>query len=325
MSKLPETTRVARILDIVWNISRAPKQWTRKRLADRFEVSERMITNDLDIIKHGLRFELGNERGSGYYFMSVPQLPAVAYSLSEALALMLAAQTGRRMGGIPHADLSSAIARLASVFPPEMRSLVERWDAGDLPMSFEHREEMLAVCSQAVSQNCTLEIVYAAASHDGEQSRRRVDPYAIVPYLKSWHLIGYCHLREDVRTFKLDRIQEITPLAASFVARPDFDLEAYLSSGWGLIRGTSEPVEEVDLLFSATAGRWVAEEDWHSSQRMEWLDDGRLRFRVSIQVTPEFQRWVFRYGREVQVVHPAELRDWVRDEAQAVLDAAVIM
>jgi predicted DNA-binding transcriptional regulator YafY len=319
VSKLPETTRVSRILEIIWNITRAPRQLTRRQLAERFQVSERTITNDLAIIEHGLRFELGNERGKGYYFKSVPQLPAVTYSLSEALALVLAAQSGRRMGGIPHADLSSAIARLSSVFPPEMRSLVERLDAGESGASYQHREAMLAVCSQAVSQMRAVELVYAAASRNGVESSRRVDAYAVVPYVKSWHLIGYCHLRQDMRTFKLDRIREITELDVSFTPRDDFDLEEYLAAGWGLMRGMSEPAERVELLFDPNAGRWVAEEVWHSSQHLEWLDDGRLRFRVHIQITPEFQRWVFRYGSHVHVVTPESLRAWVREEAQALL------
>lgn len=319
MNKLPETTRVSRILEIVWNVSRAPKRWTRRRLAEQFEVSERMITNDLAIIVHGLKFELANERGQGYYFKSEPKLPAVTYSISEALALVLAAQSGRRMGGVPHADLSSAIARLASVFPPEMRNLVQRLDGGVSGHGYKHREKMLAVCSQAVSQRRTLEIVYAAASRGGEETVRQVDPYAIVPYITSWHLIGYCHLREDVRTFKVDRIREVEESGTRFSPRDGFELEEYLSSGWGLMRGIEGPVEDVELVFSSTAGRWVAEEVWHSSQTMEWLDDGRLRFRVAIQITPEFQRWVFRYGSEAQVVAPAHLHDWVTAEARALL------
>lgn len=319
VSKLPETTRVSRILEIIWNITRSPRTWTRKRLADQFEVSERMITNDLDVIKHGLKFDLENDRGRGYYFARVPQLPSVSYSLSEALALVLAAQSARRIGGIPHADLSSAIARLSSVFPPEMRSLIERLDSGESGSVYEHREEMLAICSQAVSGNRTLRITYAAASRDDAETTREVDPYAVVPYVRSWHLIGYCHLRQAVRTFKLDRIREASDTGRSFTPDPDFDVEEYLAAGWGLMRGMPEPAEDVELVFSPTSGRWVIEEIWHPSQQTAWLDDGRLCFRVHIQITPEFQRWVFRYGSEVTVSRPASLRKWVEDEAAAIL------
>lgn len=319
LSKLPETTRVSRILEIIWNISRSPRTWTRRRLAEQFEVSERMITNDLEVIKHGLKFDLENDRGRGYYFARVPQLPSVSYSLSEALALVLAAQSARRIGGIPHADLSSAIARLSSVFPPEMRSLIERLDSGESGSAYEHREEMLAICTQAVSGNRRLRITYAAASRDDEETTRVVDPYAVVPYVRSWHLIAYCHLRKDVRTFKLDRLRHAEETGQRFTPDPEFDVEEYLSSGWGLMRGMTEPAQDVELIFSPTSGRWVAEELWHSSQETAWLEDGRLCFRVHIQITPEFQRWVFRYGSEVTVVRPASLRQWVHDEAAAIL------
>ncbi len=110
MTKLPETTRIARILELVWLVSRDPRRWTRKALAERFEISERMITADLELIRHGLKFEINNVRGQGYYFTSLPSLPAVSYSLPEALALILAAQSARQLSGISQTDLAAAIA-----------------------------------------------------------------------------------------------------------------------------------------------------------------------------------------------------------------------
>lgn len=278
-----------------------------------------MITNDLEVIRHGLKFELENDRGRGYYFASVPQLPSVSYSLSEALALVLAAQSARRIGGVPHADLSSAIARLSSVFPPEMRSLIERLDSGESGGVYQHREEMLSLCTQAVSSNRSIQITYAAASRDDAETTRVVDPYAVVPYVRSWHLIGFCHLRQAVRTFKLDRIRQASDTGRRFDPDPEFDVEEYLAAGWGLMRGMQDPPEDVELIFSSTSGRWVVEEIWHPSQQTAWLNDGRLCFRVHIQITPEFQRWVFRYGSEVAVSRPASLRQWIHDEAAAIL------
>ena len=87
MNKLPETLRPARVLDIIWQIQAAPRQWTRHKLADHFEVSERTITDDLAMIRNGLKFELVSERGVGYSFAAdAPRLPAVAYEPQEALA-----------------------------------------------------------------------------------------------------------------------------------------------------------------------------------------------------------------------------------------------
>jgi predicted DNA-binding transcriptional regulator YafY len=320
MTRAPEVTRIARVLDIVWRISNAPHYWTRRKLAEEFEVSERSITSDLELIRHRLRFEILSERGRGYYFATVPKLPSVSYSIPEALALVLAAHAGRQFSGIPQHDLSSAIGRLSSVIPTELRAMVERMSADGLAAEDEHRQRLLAECSQAVSLHSSLDIVYSAASRGGEESKRRIDPYAIFPYVRSWHVVGYCHLREDVRIFKVDRMRTVARTDQHFKVRDDFDLAAYLSDGWGLIRGIDRPVEEVLLRFYPPASRWIAEERWHATQRVEHGDDGDVLFSVRIRVTPEFQRWVFRYGRDVDVIQPEHLREWVIDEARAVLD-----
>ncbi len=321
MARLPETTRIARVLDIVWHINAAPRYWTRKRLADKFEVSERSITSDLELIKHRLNFDLANDRGKGYYFSKVPQLPSVSYSVAEALALILAARAARQFAGVPQRDLSLAITRLSSVIPGELRAMVEQIASDGVGESDPHREDILSRCSQAISAEHSLNVVYAAASANGQETERRIDPYAIFPYDRSWHVVGYCHLREGVRVFKVDRIRSLAQTGSSFDRPPDFDLEEFLSTGWGLMRGLHLPVEEVVLRFRPPASRWVAEERWHATQHVTYLPDGRVEFRVTIQVTPEFQRWVFRYGRDVEVISPRSLREWMADEAEAVLSS----
>jgi len=140
--------------------------------------------------------------------------------------------------------------------------------------------------------------------------------------VRSWHVVGYCHLREDVRVFKIDRVRAAEVLELSWEPRDEFDLAAYLSAGWGIIRGTSAPVEDVRLRFRPPASRWVAEERWHGSQLVQWDADSSMLFHVRIQVTPEFQRWVFRYGADVEVLEPAHLRAWMLDEARAVIARA---
>lgn len=322
MARLPETTRIARILDMIWRISREPHRWTRQDLAEAFEVSERTVTKDLQIIRNKLLFDLESDYGRGYYFKSLPKLPSVSYSLPEAMALILAAYASRQLGGISQPDLAAAIARLESVIPDDLRAMIDQF--GNAPAATpedEHRQEMLTTISRAVSTNRRLEITYASASRGGAETTREVDPYALIPYQKSWHMVGYCHLRQDIRIFKIDRIKEVRDLSKTFVPDEQFDLTAFLNEGWGLMRGLDLPIEEVELRFEPLAARWVADETWHPSQKVEWNDDGSLTFMVRIQVTPEFQRWVFRYGREVQVIAPDHLRDWVRDEAAAILAA----
>jgi len=142
-SRLEESKRTARILEIVQLIAGNPRRYGRADLAQRFEISERMIQKDLDIIWHGLKPPLCNiiwhrlklplcNNRSGYFFDRLPRPPTTPYSFSDALALLIAA------------NLAAAIARLESIFPAAFHALLR--DATErLPQRADkaHRQAML--------------------------------------------------------------------------------------------------------------------------------------------------------------------------------------
>jgi predicted DNA-binding transcriptional regulator YafY len=238
----------------------------------------------------------------------------------ELIGLLLAVRAGGTLAGVDGEALAAAVGRLESLFPKDFRMVLRQADAEAADPS--GRVERLAALQIAVGQRRQVWIEYAAASKGGEITERVVDPYALIPYVKSWHLVGHCHLRDDVRLFKLDRIRHLRPLDTRFAVPDDFDLAEYLRRGWGLMPGIDGPVEEVALRFSPPTASFVAEEVWHPAQRVEREPDGAVIFRVAVVVTPELRRWVFRYGSDVAVLAPAHLRAWVIAEARKMLDRA---
>ncbi len=309
-----ETRRTARVLDIIQNIAAAPHYWTRRRLAEHYEVSERQIQKDLQIIRHGLRLSLCRSV-DGYYFEDLPHLPTTAYSFSEALALLVAARAAQAIPGINSAELAAAIARLESLFPDQFRHLVR--DALEkLPRRAvkAHRQEMLALLHRAMAERRQVRIRYATASRDGQPTERVIEPYHIMAYGRSWHLIAYDHRRQEVLQFKIDRVLEAEILDTTYTIPADFDVDAYLGDAWGLMRGAAGAPERVVLLFEPEAGRWVTEEVWHKSQQSEVLPDGRVQVTFHVGVTPEMVGWLLYYGSRVEVLEPAWLRERVREE-----------
>ena len=322
MNKLPETMRPARVLAIIWQIQAAPRQWTRLRLAEHHQVSERTITDDLAIIRNGLGFELESVRNHGYVFSNkTPRLPAVAYEPQEAMALILAALAGRQFAGTPDEALVSAITRLTAVIPRELRVMVDRLDDGDRRNGEPSSSQLMTICMNGVAQNTSIDLTYRAASSGGQVTSRRVDPYELVPYERSWQIAGYCHLRKSIRYFKVSRIESAQPTTARF-ARPPASVTDFLNAGWGIIRDEDAPEEAVVLIFHGLAAHWVDEDRGHPSQRTVWMDDETLRFSVQMQITDEFRRWVLRHGRMVRVEAPDHLRQWLADEASEMLRLA---
>ncbi|MGQ9555738.1 MAG: helix-turn-helix transcriptional regulator [Anaerolineae bacterium] len=314
-----ETKRLARVLEIIQNIALAPHWWTRKKLAEKYEICERQIQRDLQIIQHRLKLDLRRD-GDGYYFRTMPRLPTVSYSLSEALALLLAVQTARQFG-VASAELASAIGRLESVFPDEFRPLLRGLPLADDLGSGDGANKWLLLLNRALAARRKVRLLYAVAQRGGEISERVVHPYCLLPYGRAWYLVGYCELRGEVRLLKVDRIQEAEVLPSQYRIPADFSLSQAPGAAWGLMWGAAGPEEEVRLLFNAEAGRWVAEEEWHSSQVVQQREDGRYLLTLRIGITPEFVKWLLFYGARVQVLAPEHLRREVAEEHRRAWEA----
>ncbi len=313
-NRLEETKRITRILQLVEMIAAAPHRYLRRDLAARFEVSERMIQKDLEIIRHGLLLPLIHD-ADGYAFETMPRLPALQYTFSEGLALLLAVQAAQQVSGIGSAELAAAVARLEALFPAEFTPLLRQYGQRQpVTAQGEHRQQMLTLLNRALVERRKVRMTYATRSRGGKLGERVVRPYTLHPYVRSWQLIAYCERRDAVLMFKVDRIHSATLLDERYTIPDDFDVDAYIGDTWGLLRGEGGMPVEVVLRFTADTGQRVAEERWHASQQAEIQPDGSVLFRLHIAVTPEFVSWVLHYGSQVEVLAPKSLRQRVAEE-----------
>jgi predicted DNA-binding transcriptional regulator YafY len=312
--RLEETRRTARILDIIQHIAVAPSRWTRKALAEKYEVSERQIQKDFEIIRRRLNLDLQHDE-DGYVLRNAPRLPIVAYSFPEALSLLLAVRAARMIPGIDAADLASAMGRLESLFPedavPLLKEVISR--AGDRPCP-KRRRELLTVLHKAIAEQRRLRITYRTASRAGAESRRVVDPYRIIPFMRVWQLIAYCHTRKEVLEFNVDRIKKAEILKDGFEIPVDFSLGSYFAGAWGVFRDKTGSPEDIVLEFDTDSGRWVEEGLWPVGRKIEHLKGGGMRMEVRVCVSPDFVSWLMYFGRKVKIISPAWLRKRVAAE-----------
>lgn len=310
-----ELKRVARILEIVQLISISPRRYLRRDLANQFEVSERMIQKDFDVIRHSLRLPLKHSK-QGYYFENIPRLPAVQYSLTEGLALLLAVQAARQVTAIDSPELAAAIARLEALFPSEFSSFLSQLNhQPGIRTNRDQQQEMLLLLQRALVYGRKVRIVYETLSRDRAISERTVRPYDLLLHSLNWHLIGYCEWREAPLMFKVARIHEAELLDDRYRIPADYDRDEYMGEKtFGILRGESEEAAEVVLRFDSQAGYWAKEEYWHPSQEAEEQEDGSILFMLEVTVTPELVRKILYYGSSVEVLAPAILRERVAEE-----------
>lgn len=316
-----EGERLTRLIDIILLLSQEPRRHNRAALAARYGVSERQITKDLQLLRDQLYLRVERDpQGKGYYLASVPRLPALQLDLTQALSLLLAAEAGHFLPGVSVQELQAALARLRAVLPEQLQEFLSMIAQTRRPSRIDaQRQKWLRQIVEAMTLYHTIAIHYRVASRGGELVERRLDPYGVLPFGRSWYVIGWCHLRRSLRTFKVDRIERLYDTRTPFRIRPEFSLQGFLATSWGIFEGQKAAAEEIELEFSQLAAPWITEEDWHPTQEVEQLPDGRIRFRVRIPVTPDFVRWVLTFGVEVTVLRPESLQEQVLAQARGIL------
>lgn len=314
--RLEETKRLARVLKVAGLLTSQPRQWKRASLATLFEVSERAIDRDLEMLR-GLGYEI-TRTASGYAFARAPALPPLTLTLPEVLALTLAAGLARDRGDIDTASMGAALAQLEALMPAATRPLIRRELLANVTTarSTEQRRAALELVQRAWLERRRLRIEYATAMRGGEVTERVIEPYSVQPYERSWMVTAYDHHRAAVRDFKIDRILSATLLDEAYSIPAQFSMARYRGSAWGVLRGQASAPVEIALLFDAPSGRWVREE--HRAEPLEYEEqpDGSVVVRFTAGITPELVRWILWYGPHCRVLTPDALAAQVRALAE---------
>ncbi|HEX2964374.1 MAG TPA: WYL domain-containing protein, partial [Syntrophorhabdaceae bacterium] len=173
-------------------------------------------------------------------------------------------------------------------------------------------DDYMKVISACLQEKRSVGIKYRSHSTK-EITERIVDPYGLVFYDGTWILIGYCHLRKDIRSFALDRILALKERWLYFEPKEDFSLEEYLSGGWGVVQG--EKQTGVTVRFGpAIADYILRKERWHSSEKRKIHKDGTVELSFVVAGVNEIRRWICSWLPDVEVIEPSWLRKQLYEE-----------
>jgi proteasome accessory factor C len=161
----------------------------------------------------------------------------------------------------------------------------------------------------ALLQRRRLQIAYHGRGND-QTSSREISPQRLVHYRDNWYLDAYCHVRNALRSFAVERINSAQTLAEPCFDIPDQDLDAHFSGSYGIFAGAPENIAV--LRFTSERARWVADERWHPDQQGMTLADGRYELRIPYSGSRELAMDILKHGAEVEVLAPVELREMVR-------------
>ena len=292
-------------------------------MAEQLGTNARAVYRDLQVLE-SLPVQLYTDKlGKESYWKIDPDYRnklSIPFSLSELLSLYLAQDAIRSLDGtVFHDSLQSLFEKVWAVLPKplfkQMVGLRSSFVSGmPAQKNYGDYREFIKVIQEAIEGRKVLQLLY----HPRDQlpAERRVDPYAVHLRNGSLYVIGHCHLRKDIRTFVVDRMQRIKLTEDSFTIPPGFSLQDYLRHSFGMF---TEELVRVKVHFHKSLTRYLLERRWHPSQKNKKLKDDSLELAFEVAGTKEIKTWIMGFGALAKVLEPASLVKEIKDELDRAL------
>ncbi|KPQ19942.1 helix-turn-helix transcriptional regulator [Halomonas sp. hl-4] len=248
------TVRVLTLLELL----QTHRHMNGRELAERLGVDRRTLRRYIQALEE-LGIPVTSERGrqGGYRLMPGFKLPPLMFSSEEALAVSLGLLAAQGLGIADTTPaLETAQTKLERVMPARLKeqahALSESARLELPPPQAPCDERLLILFATATQARQRARLAYR--DDRAQHSDRVLNPYGLVYREGRWYVSGWCHLRRDLRSFRLDRITEATLLEASFERPTDFDPAEHLTQSIAsLPRATAVSVRLYSDLASAIA------------------------------------------------------------------------
>jgi predicted DNA-binding transcriptional regulator YafY len=288
-------------------------------LAEELGVSERTIHRYMGMLDE-MGVPIYSERGpyGGFSLVRGYKLPPLVFTPEEATVLYLGAELVKDIWGMSYHDAAvAATAKLDNVLPDALHEEVDQARRGLVVTGWMRRDygpwaPILDDLRRCVAHRRQVNLGYQ--SFRQEITQRTVDPYALALQWGNWYLAGYCHLRGELRTFRIDRIQYVEATGETFQVPPDFDARRYLQH---MAREHPATYYRVAVRFDAEVAHIIRErrEDW---QDLAEHEDGSVSLSFDASELAWPCRWVLTYQDKATVLGPPELATMVWQAAQAI-------
>jgi predicted DNA-binding transcriptional regulator YafY len=203
--------RFRRIWRIIEEIAQEPGK-SRRDLAQTYGLSERQLQSDLNLIRTDIGLPL--VRRQGYRFEIEQRALPPALTLREAQLLLLALRMLGRDRAVLQNELLALLRKLPGLFPPHLRPLADRalGSSGRNANPRGQRDDIFTTLSEATVRKAQVRLHYPPGDDSSSIQEPIVRAELLLPYSKSWYLIGQCAQRKRVMMFDLESVTAVTPL-----------------------------------------------------------------------------------------------------------------
>lgn len=277
-------------------------------MAERFGVSQRTIYRDMRTLSEAGVPICGNS-GVGYSLIEGYRLPSLMFTKEEAVAFLTAEKIIEQLTDTQNSNyfrqgmdkIRAALRAVDKKYLHDMENTIAVYKSKNVGESLPN---LMQVILSSINDKLIVEIDYTNA--DDNTSKRAVEAVGITYSHPRWYLSAWCHLREEYRMFRLDRIDNIKTMGNEHTKKHP-PLESLL--------GCDDPqcLTEVVLNTSKEVSRYYADRCYFMGLTKEReLADGRVEQTYMAYSLESLARWVLANADTTTVVKPTEVKDIIK-------------
>lgn len=220
--------RIDRLMGIL-TMLQSKKYLPAERIADKFSISIRTVYRDVKALTE-IGVPVSFETGRGYFIVQGYFLPPVSFTNEEANALLLMESIAGRFGDNSiKKHYETALNKIKTVLRGSQKDKIEQLEPQIKAVtcnSIQNDFSYLTPLQEAIASQTCINIEYQ--NNKNEVSKRKLEPIGLVFYSLNWHLIAWCHWRNDYRDFRVSRILKLTSTNDTFSQSKHIDLNEYI-------------------------------------------------------------------------------------------------
>lgn len=295
---------------------RAGKFPNASSLADEFEIAKKSAQRNIVSMRDRLEAPLEYDSSKkGYYYSDTNfQLATPDITQEELLAILVAQNIlSLSAGGVISQKIKSFGKKLFGA--PELLGLTQKKLNDSFSSSWNEyapaQGPVFQLAMRALIENKLLQFTYTSPKKP-ESNLRTIEPHHLQHYMGNWTMVGYCHLQQDWRKFKLSRMIDVRVKDQTFTPKPKAQWLNQLEGGFGIFQGAETQL--IKLKFNSFRAPWISEQVWHNDQSIEQLPSGELLLSFPACHLHEVRMKVLQFGADVEVLEPEELRNEIISE-----------
>lgn len=182
-------------------------------------------------------------------------------------------------------------------------------DGKILPDYIPEGEKFLSIFIEAIKERKTVEMTYQ--KYQGEDSYTFLfNPYCVKQDHQRWYVVGYSHIREEIRIFALDdRMKSARITQGKFHYPKEFKAKDYFKDFYGVVTKNEVALEHIVLRATGKEQNYIASAPLHNSQHIEEKGEGYTDYGYDIRPTYDFKQAILSRAQFVEVLQPESLRE----------------